>query len=141
MVLFLWANPRGRWKSASGDEGYRACFGAPPPPGLLLIRSEAVRHYKLTGELLALECYVQAEGEFDTSGSGWRDARTLGAEGGLDSVLRGQGLTRVPAWFRAADGGGRAKVAHSAEGRLVSIYPIGEDGLLIAGGWLTKAAR
>lgn len=139
VVLCLYFDQRGRWTTLAGTDGYRDCFGAPPPANFRLVRCEALRHYRLSGELLAMECYVQAEGEFDTSGNDWKGAPALRETGGLPRLLRDEGLVRVPAWFNIPIDTGRAKVLHSGGGRLVSIYPAGKDGILIAGGWLTKS--
>jgi hypothetical protein len=139
VVAAAYFNDRGHWKSLAGPEGYRDCFGAPPPADLRLVRCEAFRHYRYTGELLSMECYVRAEGEFDTSGGDWKEARPLGETGGLPALLREQGLTRIPEWFRLPADAGRAKVLRSGGGRLFSIYPAGDRGILIAGGWLTKS--
>ncbi len=138
VVLFVYFDQRGRWTSLAGMDGYRDCFGAPPPANFRLIRCEALRHYRLTGELLAMECYVRAEGEFDTSGSDWKDAPSLRETGGLPQLLRDEGLIRIPAWFGLTGDASRAKALRSGGGRLLSIYPAGKDGILIAGGWLTK---
>jgi len=138
VVLLVYFDQRGRWTELSGTDGYRDCFGAPPPADFHLIRCQAFRHYRLTGEMLAMECYVRAEGGFDTSGSDWKAAPALGETGGLPRLLRDAGLVRVPAWFRIAADTCHAKILRSGGGRLLSIYPAGENGILIAGGWLTK---
>jgi hypothetical protein len=138
VVAGIYLNQRGRWDSLSGAAGYRDCFGAPPPADLRLIRCEARRRFRYTGELLAMECYVQAQGEFDTSGSDWKDAGPLRESGGLASLLRERGLIRAPGWFRLPGDTARAKVLRSGDGRLFSIYPVGAGGILIAGGWRTK---
>jgi hypothetical protein len=138
VVLLIYFDQRGRWTILSGTEGYRDCFGAPPPANFRLVRCEALRHYRLTGEMLAMECYVRAEGDFDTSGSDWKGAPALGETGRLPRLLRDAGLTRVPAWFSLGPDGRQARVMRSGGGRLLSIYPAGKDGILIAGGWLTK---
>lgn len=143
VILFVYFDQRGRWTTLSGMNGYRDCFGSPPPANFRLIHCEALRHYRLTGELLAMECYVQAKGEFDTSGSDWKVAPSLGETGGLPKLLRDEGLIRIPAWFglpgNALGDTSHAKVLHSGGGRLLSIYPAGKEGILIAGGWLTKS--
>lgn len=138
VVACLYFNQRGRWTSLSGPEGYRDCFGGPPPAGLRLIRGESFRHTRYTGQLLAMECYVRAEGEFDTSGVAWKQARTLAEAGGLPALLRDRGLAHAPDWFRMPSEAAPAKVMASEGGRLFSIYPAGEGGLLIGGGWKTR---
>jgi len=139
VILFVYFDQRGRWTTLAGTDGYRDCFGSPPPANFRLLRCEALRHYRLTGELLAMECYVQAEGEFDTSGSDWKAAPTLKETGELPRLLHDEGLIRIPSWFGLPIDTSRAKVLHSGGGRLLSIYPAGKDGILIAGGWLTKS--
>lgn len=139
VILFLYFDQRGRWTALAGMNGYRDCFGSPPPATFRLIRCDALRHYRLTGELLAMECYVQAKGEFDTSGSDWKEAPSLKETGGLPKLLRDEGLIRVPPWFALSGDASGAKVLRSGGGRLLSIYPAGKDGILIAGGWLTKS--
>jgi hypothetical protein len=130
-------NQRGLWKTASGDEAYRICFGASPPPELAIDSSEAYRHYRYTGELLAVECYVRGEGGFDTSSSEWRAARPVPDNAALDSLLTAEGLSRAPPWFRNASELGRARLLRSAGGRIFSLYPVGGKGILIVGGWRT----
>lgn len=140
VVGFIYFNQRGHWKTISGPQGYRDCFGEDPPAQLRLIECEARRHYRYTGELLSRECYVRARGEFDTSSARWEAAPRL-REDELDSVLAAQGLTRRPEWFRLPSGPAKAKAMRSREGRVLSFYPAGEGEILIAGGWITRAAR
>lgn len=140
VAAFFWFNDRGHWKTAIGPEGYEDCFGTEPPAHLSLLACEAKRHYRYTGELLARECYVRAKGDFDTTGAEWRAAPRL-REDEMDSVLAAQGLTRPPDWFRPDAGPARAKALRSREGRVLSLYPVGEGEILIAGSWVTRAAR
>jgi len=138
-VVGIYFDQRGQWKMLAGAEAYRDCFGSPPPAYFRLIRCEAYRHYRYTGEMLSMECYVRAAGEFDTSGNDWKDAHPLAESGGLPALLKEQGLGHVPAWFRLPADTARAKVLRADGGRLFSIYPVGDRGILIAGGWLTKS--
>jgi hypothetical protein len=143
-VLGIYLNQRGRWRALAGPEAYRDCFGSPPAEGLRLLEAASFRHYRYTGEMLGMECYVRAEGEFDASGppgagaaEGWRDAPILGGNLELQTRLDGRRLTRVPDWFLRSALPDSARVREDGQGRWLYIHAIGSPQMLIAGGWRT----
>jgi hypothetical protein len=142
-VLGLYLNQRGRWRSRDGLEAYRDCFGSTPAEGLRLQNAASFRHYRYTGELLAMECYAQVEGEFDSagwpgSGKGWRSTPSLGDEGGSRTLLAGHGLSRAPEWFLRSSASDSAHVVADDQGRWFYVHVFGSRELLIAGGRQTQ---
>jgi hypothetical protein len=146
-VLAVYLNQRGHWRSLDGGEAFRDCFGSPPPQGSRLLQAASFRRYRFTGEMLAMECYAQVEGEPDSSGAGWgaaagwRNAPGLGAKGGLRTLLAGHGLTRAPDWFLRAAAQDSARVGEENQGKWFYLHAPGTSRLLIAGGWLAKGRR
>lgn len=146
VVVAVYVNQRGKWRSLTGPEAYLDCFGSPPAEGLRLLNAASFRHYRYSGEMLAMECYVEAEGSFDSSGTtgpgdvkNWRDAPLLGGNLGLQSRLDGRKLSRVPQWFLNSDLPDSARAREDDRGRWLYVHTIGSPRILIAGGWRTKA--
>jgi hypothetical protein len=147
-VLAVYLNQRGHWRSLEGAAAYRDCFGSPPAEGLRLVNAASFRRYRYTGEMLAMECYAQVEGEFDSSaagwggdGNGWRNAPRLDSKGGLVKLLAGHGLARAPEWFLRPAAPDSARVGEENQGKWFYVHAPGTPRLLIAGGWLAKDRR
>lgn len=146
IALFLYFNPRGRWKTLTGTEAYRDCFGQPPGEGFRLLRSESLRHYRLTGEMLSMECYAQAEAEAKALGEGgtgpagegaWIDAPPFRDGSGLAALLQAHGMSRPPEWFRLPEGAPPDSIRVGTRGPWFSIRVGSGPGVLLGGGWRT----
>jgi hypothetical protein len=143
-VVAVYLNQRGRWSTLTGSEAYRDCFGSPPAEGLRLLEAASFRHYRYTGAMLGMECYVRAEGPSGSPGSDlpgakgeWRDAPMAGGNLGLQARLDGRKLSRVPGWFLGGDLPDSARAREDDQGKWLYIRSPGSPRILIAGGWKT----
>ena len=84
-VLAIYLNQRGHWRALEGDAAYRDCFGSAPPDSVRVIRAASLRRYRYTGEMLAMECYVRAEGGFEGTAEGAQRV-VSGVNGGVGAA-------------------------------------------------------
>ena len=133
VLAFLYFNQRGRWEVRLGGDAYRDCYGGPPPSGLRLLACESRRQYRLTGELLRMECYARAESDSAGPWKAGAGIRPLDGTEGLPALLRAHGLVRVPEWFRLPAGADTAGIGVREGERWFALGAEGKAWILMAG--------
>ncbi len=129
VVVAVYVNQRGKWKSLAGQEAYVDCFGSPPADGLRLLNAASFRHYRYSGEMLAMECYAEAEGRFDSSGTaspgGVQSGVQSEAKDGPESDPKGHAddWTDAEGWRDAPLLGGNLGLQSRLDGRKLTRVP------------------